>query len=347
MSIFKKTDEFSSAMNPTTMDLSRRQFGIGLAAVGASSIVASPAWAQTAGYPNKPIRLIIPFAPGGTTDIVGRLLASRLGPILGQPVVVENRAGAGGTVGAEVIAKSAPDGYTLGMGTVSTCGTAPSTYKNLKYDPRTDYSHIINVAAVPGIIAVHPSFPGKNFAEFIKEVKSKPGRYNYAHSGAGGVGHMAMELFKLRTGTFMTAIGYRGAGPALNDVLGGQVPIIWDNLTSTLPHVKSGKLTAIALVNDKRIPQLPDLPTTGELGVKDYEATTWFGIVAPAKTPVEIVTRINSEVNKLLVDADFAKRVFDSGAFPIGGTSEKFKDQIEREVKKWEAVAKFAKVSEG
>jgi tripartite-type tricarboxylate transporter receptor subunit TctC len=225
------------------------QSSLGLASAG-----ALPSTHAQDAYPSKPIKLIIPFAPGGTTDIVGRLLSSRLGPALGQPVVVENRAGGGGTIGAEAIAKSAPDGYTIGMGTVSTCGTALSTYPNIKYDPRTDYAPIVNLAAVPGVIAVHPSFPARNYAEFIKTIKAAPGRYNYAHAGSGGVGHMAMELFKLQTGLFMTAIGYRGAGPALNDVLGGQVPIIWDNLSSSLPHIKSGRLIAIGLANDKRIP---------------------------------------------------------------------------------------------
>jgi tripartite-type tricarboxylate transporter receptor subunit TctC len=325
-----------------SISLQRRQM---LAAAGATGVASAlPVFAQSA-YPNKPIRLLIPFAPGGSTDIVGRLLASRLGPALGQPVVVENRAGGGGTIGAEVIAKSAPDGYTIGMGTVSTCGTAMSTYKNLKYDPRTDYAPIINVAAVPGIIAVHPSFPAKNYAEFIKAVKSAPGRYNYAHSGSGGVGHMAMELFKFQTNLFMTAIGYRGAGPALNDVLGGQVPIIWDNLTSTLPHVKSGRLIAIGLANDKRIPQLPDLPTFGELGLKNYDASTWFGLVAPKQVPKEVITKLHAETLKLLKDVDFLKRIGDSGAFPIGNTPEQFADQISKEIKKWEAVAKFAKVT--
>jgi tripartite-type tricarboxylate transporter receptor subunit TctC len=325
-----------------SISLSRRQIVTAAGAAGVAS--AMPVFAQSA-YPNKPIRLIIPFAPGGSTDIVGRLLASRLGPILGQPVVVENRAGGGGTIGAELIAKSAPDGYTIGMGTVSTCGTALSTYKNLKYDPRTDYAPIVNVAAVPGIIAVHPSFPAKNYAEFIKAVKSAPGRYNYAHSGSGGVGHMAMELFKFQTGTFMTAIGYRGAGPALNDVLGGQVPIIWDNLTSTLPHVKSGRLIAIGLANDKRIPQLPDLPTFSELGLKNYDASTWFGLVAPKQVPKEVITKLHAETVKLLKDPDFLKRIGDSGAFPIGNTPEQFADQIAKEIKKWEAVAKFAKIT--
>ncbi len=328
----------------TQVNNKRRELLAGTAAVAASTLLPASALAQ-AGYPNKPIKLIIPFAPGGSTDIVGRLLSAKLGPILGQPIVVENRAGGGGTVGAEAIARSAPDGYTIGMGTVSTCGTAISTYKNLKYDPRKDYAPIVNVAAVPGVIAVHPSFPAKNFAEFMKEIKSKPGRYNYAHSGSGGVGHMAMELFKFQTSTFMTAIGYRGAGPALNDVLGGQVPILWDNLSSSLPHIKAGKLVAIGLAYDKRIPQLPDLPTFAELGLKNYDATTWFGLVAPTGTPKDIVTRINAEAVKLLKDPEFNKLVFDAGAFAIGNTPEQFAEQIDKEIKKWEAVAKFAKVT--
>ena len=325
----------------------RRQFIQSTTLLTASSampfIFSGNALAQSS-FPNKPIKLIIPFAPGGTTDIVGRILAARLGPILGQPIVVENRAGAGGTVGAEAIAKSPADGYTIGMGTVSTCGTALSTFKNLRYDPRKDYAPIVGVAAVPGVIAVHPSFAAKNYAEFIKTVKSNPGKFNYASSGAGGVGHMAMELFKFQTGTFMTHIGYRGAGPALNDVIGGQVPIIWDNLTSTLPHVKSGRLVAIGLAFDKRIPQLPDLPTFAELGLKNYEAATWFGLVAPTGTPSEIINRFHQETIKLLADVDFKQKLFDSGAFGIGNSPKEFGEQIAKEVKKWEAVAKFAKV---
>jgi tripartite-type tricarboxylate transporter receptor subunit TctC len=317
-----------------------------LAGTGSAALTGFlPTARAQASFPNRPIKLIVPFAPGGTTDIVARLVAAKLGPVLGQPMVVENRAGGGGTVGAEAIAKSAPDGYTIGMGTVSTCGTALSTNKSLKYDPRKDYATIVNIAAVPGVIAVHPSFPAKNYAEFLKAVKSKPGFYNYAHSGSGGVGHMAMELFKFQTNCFMTAIGYRGAGPALNDVLGGQVPIIWDNLTSSLPHIRAGKLVAIGLANDKRIPQLPDLPTFYELGLKNYDASTWSGFVAPAGTPKEIITRIHAETVKLLKEADFAKQLYDAGAFPIGNTPEQFAQQIEKEIKKWEAVAKFAKVT--
>ena len=331
------------------MSISRRTALQGAAALAASAALpalSSRAHAESA-WPARPIKLIIPFAPGGTTDIVGRLIAQRLGPGLGQPMVVDNRAGAGGTIGAEAIARSAPDGYTLGIGTVSTCGTAPNTYKNVRYDPRKDYQPITNMAAVPGIIAVHPSFPAKNYAEFIRVLRANPGKYNYASSGAGGVGHMGMELFKLRTGTFMTHIGYRGAGPALTDVLAGNVPIIWDNLSSTLPHVKSGRLVAIGLAYDRRIPQLPELPTFAELGVKDYDAATWFGLLAPAGTPREIVARLHDQTVALLAQDDVKARMTDAGAFPIGNTPEQFAAQIDRELKKWAEVAKFAKVDLG
>jgi tripartite-type tricarboxylate transporter receptor subunit TctC len=322
----------------------RRSLLKGMAALAATSSLPGVALAQSA-YPSKPIKLIIPFPPGGSTDIVGRLMASRLGPALGQTMVVDNRGGAGGTIGAAEIARATPDGYTLGIGTVSTCGTAPNTYPKLPYDPRKDYQPITNIAAVPGIICVHPSFPAKNYAEFMKVIRANPGKYDYASSGVGGIGHMGMELFKYQTGTFMTHIGYRGAGPALTDVLSGNVPIIWDNLSSSLPHVKSGKLIAIGLAYDKRIPQLPDLPTFFELGLKDYDSATWYGLVAPAGLPKELVARLNQDSIKIIQSDDFKTRLIDSGAFAIGNTPEQFASQIDREIKKWKQVAEFAKVT--
>jgi tripartite-type tricarboxylate transporter receptor subunit TctC len=347
-----------------TINVKRRQhlgalgatFG-GIAASGAvatlASIVPSLASAQTAGqttaqpnapvgYPNKPVKLIIPFPPGGSTDIVGRLIAQALTQSMGVNVLVENRGGGGGTIGAAEIARANPDGYVIGMGTVSTLGTAPSTFKKLAYDPKKDYTYIAQVAAVPGIIVVHPNFPAKNFEEFMKELKSNPGKYNYASSGAGAVGHMGMELFKSQTGVYMTHIGYRGAGPALTDVLGGNVPILWDNLSSSLPHVKSGKLRAIGLAFETRIPQLPDLPTFAELGLKNYKATTWFGIVAPAGLPTEIANKLNAEINKVIQLPDVKQRMFDAGAFPMGGTGAKMRTAVDAEIDKWAKVVKFA-----
>lgn len=323
----------------------RRSLIRGAAAATALSGVPFAAGAQTAGWPNRPIKMIIPFPPGGATDIVGRMVAARLGPVLGTTVVVENRGGAGGTIGGAEIARAAPDGYTIGIGTVSTCGTAPNSYKKLSYDPRKDYQPITNVAAVPGIIVVHPSFPAKNFNEFLRVVRANPGKFNYASSGTGGVGHYGMELFKYLTGTFMVHLGYRGAGPALTDVLAGNVPIMWDNLSSSLPHIRSGKLVPIALAYDTRIPQLPDLPTVKEMGVKNYDATTWFGVVAPAGFPRELTTRLHAEIVKIINTEEFKKQLFEAGAFPIGNTPEQFAAQIEAEIKKWKAVTDFAKIT--
>jgi tripartite-type tricarboxylate transporter receptor subunit TctC len=325
-----------------TINAQRRRNVQAIGALGATALFGSPMANAQATYPSKPVKLIIPFPPGGTTDIVGRLMAQALSQSFGQSVVVENRGGGGGTIGAAEITRATPDGYVIGMGTVSTLGTAPSTFKKLAYDPRKDYTHIAQVAAVPGIIVVHPSFPAKDFAEFMKELKANPGKYNYASSGAGAVGHMGMELFKSQTGVFMTHIGYRGAGPALTDVLGGSVPILWDNLSSSLPHVKSGKLRAIGLAYEKRIPQLPDLPTFAELGLKNYEATTWFGIVAPVGLPPEITARLNTEINKVLKQPDVVQRMQDAGAFPMGGTGLAMKEAVDKEVVKWAKVVKFA-----
>ena len=321
----------------------RRGLLISLTAAACAAALPAPAMAQAA-YPTKPIKLIIPFPPGGSTDIVGRLLAARLAEPLGQSVVVENRGGAGGTIGAAEIARAAPDGYTIGIATVSTVGTAPNIYPKLAYNPVKDYAAITNIASVPGVIAVNPSFPAKNFAEFIKLIKDNPGKYNYASSGVGGVGHMGMELFKLQSGIEISHIGYRGAGPALTDVLGGNVPIIWDNLSSSLPYIKTGKLIPIGLAFDRRIPQLPDLPTFGELGMKEYDAATWYGLVAPAATPKEIIKKIHDEAVKIINTDDFKARLLDSGAFPVGDTPEHFAETIRKEGAKWKEPARVADV---
>jgi tripartite-type tricarboxylate transporter receptor subunit TctC len=317
----------------------------GLLGVAAGATSIPRAFAQSGGYPNKPVKLIIPFPPGGTTDIVGRLIAQALTGALGQSFVVENRGGGGGSIGAGEIARATPDGYTIGMGTVSTLGTAPVTFKRLAYDPIRDYAHIVQVAAVPGIVVVHPSFPAKTWPEFVKTIRANPGKYNYASSGTNAIGHLGMELLKSQTGLFMTHIGYRGAGPALTDVLGGSVPILWDNLSSSLPHIKSGKLIALGLAYETRIPQLPDVPTFAQLGLKNYHATTWFGLVAPSGTPVEIVNKINSEVNRLLQTPEVRQRMQDAGAFAMGGTPAKMEEATKAEIAKWGKVVKFANLT--
>ncbi len=309
----------------------------------AAALAASLTFAQA--YPSKPIRLVIPFAPGGSTDIVGRIMAAKLTPLLGQPVIVENKAGAGGSIGAAEIAKSAPDGYTIGMGSVSTMGTNIVAYKNNKLDPMTQFTHITNLASVPGIIIVNKNFPHQDYKSFIAALKANPGKFSYASSGAGGVGHLAMELFLVETGTDAQHIAYKGAGPAVTDVLAGNVPIMWDNLSSSLAQIKAGNFIPIGLAFPKRIPQLPNVPTFAELGLKNYEADTWFGLVGPAGMPKDIVKKIYDASMVALKDPDTVKKLEENGAFVIGNTPEQFSDQVKREVAKWKRVVDAKKIS--
>jgi len=309
----------------------------------AAALAASFTFAQA--YPSKPIKLIIPFAPGGTTDIVARIMAAKMTPLMGQPVIVENRGGAGGSIGAAEIAKAAPDGYTIGMGSVSTMGTNIVAYKNNKLDPLTQFTHITNLASVPGIIVVNKNFPQKDFKSLVAELKASPGKHSYASSGAGGVGHLAMELFLVETGTDAQHIAYKGAGPAVTDVLAGNVPIMWDNLTSSLAQIRAGNFVPIGLAFPKRIPQLPNVPTFAELGLKGYEADTWFGLVGPANMPKDIVKKFYDVSMTVLKDPDTIKKFEENGAFVIGNTPEQFTEQIKREVTKWKRVVDAKRIS--
>ena len=309
----------------------------------ATVLLASATFAQA--YPSKPIKLIIPFAPGGTTDIVARIMAAKMTPLMGQPVIVENRAGAGGSIGAAEIAKAAPDGYTIGMGSVSTMGTNIVAYKNNKLDPLTQFTHITNLASVPGIIIVNKNFPHKDYKSLVAELKANPTKHSYASSGAGGVGHLAMELFLVETGTDAQHIAYKGAGPAVTDVLAGNVPIMWDNLTSSLAQIKAGNFIPIGLAFPNRIPQLPNVPTFAELGLKGYEADTWFGLVGPANMPKDIVKKFYDVSMVVLKDPDTIKKFEENGAFAVGNTSEQFTEQIKREVAKWKRVVDAKKIS--
>ncbi|MEC6411953.1 tripartite tricarboxylate transporter substrate binding protein BugE [Achromobacter xylosoxidans] len=291
-------------------------------------------------YPNKPIRLIVPFAAGGTTDIVARVVAEGLGRELGQAVVVENRGGGGGSIGADALARSTPDGYTLGVATVSTMATNPATNPKTPYNPLKDFAPITNMVNVPNVLTVNPAVPAKSVAEFVALLKANPGKYSYASSGAGGIGHLDGELFKSLTQTDMVHVPYRGSGPALNDVIAGQVNAQFDNLPSSMPHIQAGKLRALAIAAPKRLPALPDVPTFAEGGLPEMDNMAWYGLVAPAGTPQAVIDRIHDATVKALKDPKIAQRLADGGSLVNGNTPAEYAAQIKRELELRQRIAK-------
>jgi tripartite-type tricarboxylate transporter receptor subunit TctC len=309
-------------------------------------LVAAPlATAQSPAYPVKPIRLIVPFTPGGSTDILGRSVAQGLTEALGQQVIVDNRPGAGGSIGAEAAAKAAPDGYTLLMGHIGTLAVNPSLYPKLGYDPIRDFAPITLFAKVPNILVVHPSVPVKTLQELLAVGRTKPGTLNYASGGSGSAAHLAVEYLKLETKTDFVHVPYKGTGPAMGDLIGGQVNFTMTGLVPALPHVRSGKLRPIAVASPTRHPLVPDVPTIAESGVPGFDATQWYGVAAPAGTPAAIVDRLALEVKKSLDRPDFKKRLEAEGAEPVGNTPAEFAAIIKSEIVRWRRVIVEGKVS--
>jgi tripartite-type tricarboxylate transporter receptor subunit TctC len=309
-----------------------------LLALTAGFAVAASTHAQN--YPNKAIKLIVPFAPGGTTDIVARVVGDKLAKELGQPVVIENRSGGGGSIGALAISKADPDGYTIGVSTVSTHAVNAACNPKLGYDPIQDFAPITNMARTPNVLTVNPKFPAQDFKQFLAEVKKNPGKLNYATSGTCSIQHMVGEQFKIATGTFILHIPYRGAGPALNDLLGGQVDMMFDNLPSSMSHIQSGKLRALAIAWNKRLDALPNVPTFAELGLKQVNDPAWYGLVAPPKTPDDIIRKINAAAVKVLNMPDVRERLKMNGAEPVGNSPAEYAAEIKEEFEKMKNLVK-------
>lgn len=297
-------------------------------------------------YPARPVKLIVPFAPGGSTDLAARLVAEYGSRELGQSIVVENKAGAGGSTGMEFVARSPADGYTLGMATVSTHGSNPAVYgRKLRYHPLKDFAPVTNVATTPSVFAVHPGTPARTMKEFISLVQANPGKYSFASPGIGSLGHANIEHFMALAKMEILHVPYKGAGQAMTDAMSGQVTAITDNLPSALPNIASGKLRALAVLSEQRSPSLPDVPTYGELGFPQMGSGGWFGVVAPAGTPPEVIARLNTAFHKAMKHPEFIKKMEESGATLIPGTPESFAQQIQQAMERYERVAKMARIS--
>ena len=294
--------------------------------------------AHAQNWPTKPIRFIVPFTPGGGNDTIARLIGQKLTGVLGQQVIIDNRPGAGGTIGAEAAARSPADGYTMFLAGVATHGINPNLRKKLPYDPVKDFEPVSLIAQAPLLVVVHPSLPVRNVRDLIALAKSKPGQITYASNGAGGSSHMAVELFQAMTGTKMLHIPYKGLSPALTELVSGQVQMMFSSAVAMLPQVKSGRLRVIAMTGAKRSPAIPDVPTVAESGVPGYETGSWYGVVAPAGTSKPIVNRLAKEIAAIAKSPEVSERLVDDAAIPVGNTPEEFASFIRRELSRWAKV---------
>jgi tripartite-type tricarboxylate transporter receptor subunit TctC len=313
-----------------------------LAAFAASALAAATACAQ--GYPSKPIRMIVGFPPGGGTDVVARVIGAKVSEWWGQAVAVENRPGATGTIGADAVAKSSPDGYTLIMGHVNSHGIAPNLFAKLPYDPIKDFAAVAYVGYVPNVLAVHPSVAARSVKELVALAKSKPGQMNYASSGNGSTQHLAGEMFKQLTGTDIVHIPYKGSGDAIKDLLAGTVNMNFDTMPPVLPHIHGGKLRGLAISTPRRLPQLPDVPTFEEEGIKGFDVTNWYGVMAPAGTPRDIVAKLNADINKAMQVPEVRARLEAVGTQLREQSAAEFETFMKAEVVKYSKLIKDANI---
>lgn len=319
----------------------RRRLALAVLATGALALAPLAAQAQGA-FPSKALTIVVPFSAGGTTDILARVVGQYMSKDLGQPVIIDNRAGAGGNIGAQLVARAAPDGYTLLMGTVGTHAINQSLYKKMPFDPIKDFAPVTRVALVPNLLVANPSQPFKTVKELIAYAKANPGKVSFASSGSGTSIHLSGEMFQQMAGVEMQHVPYKGSAPALTDLLGGQTAIMFDNMPSVISHVRAGKLRPIAVTTPTRSPALPDVPTIAESGVPGYSATSWFGILAPAATPAPVIARLNASILKALADPEVKKKLAEQGAEPHGEKPEQFAEFIRSETAKWGQTVKVS-----